>query len=182
VSFQVPDEEDTATTTKVEVAFPADHPIASVDVKAMPGWHVTVQHTRLATPLRSDDGPVTEAVSRITWSGGSIAPGSFDDLTVSLGPLPTNTDRLVFKVIQTYSNGDVVRWIDTSTPGGAEPAHPAPTLRLTPAEPAVVRTAVARSTAVGATAGTPSGLVGLVVGAVGCALAATALWRTRRSP
>ena len=181
ISFQVPDEEDTATTTKVEVAFPADHPIASVDVKALPGWHVTVAHTKLTTPLESDDGPVTEAVSRITWSGGSIAPGTFEDFTVSLGPLPTNTDRLVFKAIQTYSNGDVVRWIDTSTPGGAEPEHPAPTLRLLSADP-VVRSAVVHPTVAESTSDTLLGLLGIVVGALGCLLAAFALWRTRRSP
>ncbi|HEX5118190.1 MAG TPA: YcnI family protein [Pseudonocardiaceae bacterium] len=185
VSFQVPDEQATATTTKVEVAFPTDHPIASVDVKALPGWHVTVAHVRLAKPLDSDDGPVTQAVSRITWSGGSIAPGTFEDFTVSLGPLPTDTDRLVFKAIQTYSNGDVVRWIDTSMPGGAEPDHPAPTLRLVPAFPAVPA-GVVRSTATGitspaSTSGEPLGVIGIVVGLLGCVLAAVALRRARRA-
>ncbi|HEX3589650.1 MAG TPA: YcnI family protein [Pseudonocardiaceae bacterium] len=173
VSFQVPDEEDTASTTTLEVAFPADHPIASVDVKAMPGWHVTVAHTKLATPLASDDGPVTEAVSRITWSGGSIAPGTFEDFTVSLGPLPTDTERLVFKAIQTYSNGDVVRWIDTSE--GAD--HPAPTLQLTPID-RVVRAAVAHPPS--STSDDMFGAIGIAVGLVGCVLATFAL--RRRSP
>jgi uncharacterized protein YcnI len=181
ISFQVPDEEATATTTKVEVAFPPDHPIASVDVKAMPGWHVTVTHTKLARSLDSDDGPVTEAVSRITWSGGAITPGMFEDFTVSLGPLPTDTGQLVFKAIQTYSNGDVVRWIDTSTPGGAEPDHPAPTLRLTSPTRPVVRTAAAHPTATRATSDLPLGAIGVVIGLCGCVLAAFALRRTRRS-
>jgi uncharacterized protein YcnI len=181
VSFQVPDEEDTATTTKVDVVFPANHPIASVDVKALPGWHVTVAHTRLATPLPSDDGPVTEAVSRITWSGGSITPGTFEDFTVSLETLPTNTDLLVFKAIQTYSNGDIVRWIDTSTPGGAEPDHPAPTLQLTPADP-VTRIVAASQTVPQSTSDMPLGAIGIAVGLLGCVLAAFALRRTRRSP
>jgi uncharacterized protein YcnI len=180
VSFQVPDEEDSATTTKVEVAFPADHPIASVEVKAMPGWHVTVEHVRLARPLESDDGPVTEAVSRITWSGGSVAPGTFEDFTVSLGPLPTDTGQLVFKAIQTYSNGDIVRWIDTSSLDGAEPDHPAPTLRLTPADP-VVRTAAALPAAQ-SSSDMPLGAIGIVIGLLAAVLAAFALRRTRRSP
>ncbi|HEX5404551.1 MAG TPA: YcnI family protein [Pseudonocardiaceae bacterium] len=181
VSFQVPDEEGTATTTSLEVAFPANHPIASVDVKAISGWHVAVAYTKLAKPLVSDDGPVTEAVSRITWSGGSIAPGRFEDFTVSLGPLPTNTDHLVFKAIQTYSNGDVVRWIDTSTPGGAEADHPAPTLRLTPADP-VVHTVVAQSTAAPSTSNSSLAVIGVVVGLLGCLVGAVALRRTVRSP
>jgi uncharacterized protein YcnI len=180
ISFQVPDEEDTATTTKVEVAFPTDHPIASVDVKALPGWHVTITHTTLATPLESDDGPVTEAVSRITWSGGAIAPGMFEDFTVSLGPLPTDTDRLVFKAIQTYSNGDVVRWIDTSTPGGTEPDHPAPTLRLTSPTTPVVHTAAAHPTVTEPASGVPLGAIGVVIGLCSCVLAVFALRRTRR--
>jgi uncharacterized protein YcnI len=181
VSFQVPDEEDTATTTKVEVTFPAAHPIASVEVKAIPGWHVTVEHVRLARPLESDDGPVTAAVSRITWSGGSITPGTFEDFTVSLGPLPTDTSRLVFKAIQTYSDGHIVRWIDTSTPDGAEPDHPATTLRLTPADP-VVRTAAALPTATQSSSDMPLGAIGIVIGLLASVLAAFALRRTRRSP
>ncbi|HEY3753957.1 MAG TPA: YcnI family protein [Pseudonocardiaceae bacterium] len=178
ISFQVPDEEDTATTTKVEVAFPADHPLASVDVKAIPGWHVTVTHIKLATPLESDDGPVTEAVSRITWSGGAIAPGMFQDFTVSLGPLPTDTAQLVFKAIQTYSNGDIVRWIDTSAPGGAEPDHPAPTLRLTSPE---AHTVAAGPTVAPPASGLPLGAIGVVIGLVSCVLAVFALRRSRRS-
>lgn len=186
VSFQVPNEEDTAKTTKVEVSFPADHPIASVGIKATPGWHATVTQVRLATPLQSDDGPITEVVSTITWSGGSIPPGTFEDFTVALDPLPRNTDRLVFKAIQTYSNGDVVRWIDTSTPGGAEPDHPAPTLRLTPAvsvtHAGVVRPAAAEVTSPASTSDLPLGVIGIVVGLLGCALATVALRRARRSP
>jgi uncharacterized protein YcnI len=181
ISFQVPDEEDTATTTKVEVVFPADHPIASVDVKVMPGWHVTLTHTKLARPLESDDGPVTDVVSRITWSGGSVAPGTFEDFTVSLGPLPTDTDRLVFKAIQTYSDGDIVRWIDTSAPDGVDPDHPAPTLRLTPADP-VVRTAAALPAATQSSPDMPLGAIGIVIGLLASVLAAFALRRTRRFP
>ncbi|HEY3604568.1 MAG TPA: DUF1775 domain-containing protein, partial [Sporichthyaceae bacterium] len=40
--------------------------------------------------------------------------------------------ELTFKVLQTYSNGDVVRWIEegSDTPGAEAPEHPAPTLEL----------------------------------------------------
>jgi len=130
VAFRVPDEEKSAATTEVQLSFPADHPIASVQPKAMPGWTADVTTTRLARPLSSDDGPVTDAVSMITWHGGSIAPGSYDDFVVLLDPVPADADSLVFKAIQTYDNGDVVRWIDTG-PGSD---HPAPTVSLT--EPA----------------------------------------------
>ena len=37
----------------------------------------------------------------------------------------------MFKALQTYSNGDIVRWIDLQQPGQSEPEHPAPVLLLT---------------------------------------------------
>jgi uncharacterized protein YcnI len=182
ISFQVPDEEDTASTTRVEVAFPADQPIASVVPKVLPGWTVRIDRTALARPLSSDDGPVTEAVSTITWSGGRITPGTFEDFTVAVGPLPTTTNHLVFKAIQTYDNGDVVRWIDTSKPGGAEPEHPAPSVTLKAAD-AVVRTAAASTVEASTSSGSdsPLGLIGLVVGVAAGVLATLALRRTRGS-
>ena len=115
------------------MSFPTDHPVASVSVQPVPGWTVKVDTTKLATPITTDDGPVTEAVSAVTWTG-KLDPGQFQQFPVSMGPLPTDTDALVFKAVQTYSNGDVVRWIDPTTPGGPEPEHPAPTLTLTAAE------------------------------------------------
>jgi uncharacterized protein YcnI len=129
-SFAVPNEESEAATVQVEVVFPTDHPIPSVSVQPKPGWSVHVERAPLAEPAKTDDGEVTAAVSRITWSGGTIGPGEFDLFTVSAGPLPTNTRSIEFKVLQTYSNGDVVRWIESSPKGGPEPEHPAPRLKL----------------------------------------------------
>jgi hypothetical protein len=41
---------------------------------------------------------------------------------------------MTFKALQTYSNGQVVSWIDVPAAGSSdEPEHPAPTLKLTPA-------------------------------------------------
>ncbi|WP_300681032.1 YcnI family protein [Nocardioides sp.] len=135
LTFRVPDESDTASTTKVQVAFPSDHPIASVMTKAVPGWTAKVETTKPSTPLSNDDGPVTEVVSQITWTADSAAsaikPGQFGEFDVSVGPLP-EVSTVTFKALQTYSDGTVVRWIDTAT-GSTEPDHPAPVLTLTPA-------------------------------------------------
>jgi uncharacterized protein YcnI len=130
VSFRVPNEEQGTDTTKLEISLPADHPIASVSVRPVPGWTVKVKEAKLATPIKSDDAEITKAVSTITWSGGKITPGQFQEFDVSMGPLPTNTDRLMFKAKQTYSNGDVVNWDQDPGNGGQEPEHPAPTLHL----------------------------------------------------
>src|SRR3954453_6737104 len=135
MTFRVPTEKDDASTTKVQVAFPTDTPLASVSVKPVPGWTYQVTKSKLATPISSDDGPITDAVSQITWTASSpataVKPGEYQEFGVSAGPLPTST-AISFKALQTYSDGSVVRWIDTQTPGDPEAEHPAPTLSLTP--------------------------------------------------
>ncbi len=135
LSFNVPNEEPDANTVKLEVTIPTKYPIASVSTKPMPGWTVAVEKTTLAKPVRTDDGDVTESVSTITWTAtdGGLNPGEFDLFTISAGPLPTKTGKLTFKAIQTYSNGDVVSWIQQTVKGAPEPDHPAPTLTLTAA-------------------------------------------------
>ncbi len=131
ISFKVPNEEENADTTKLQVFFPTDRPLASVAVQPVPGWTATVTKVRLAHPITTDDGQVTEAVASITWSGGRIAPGQFQQFPVSMGPLPTGAASLTFKALQTYGKDQVVRWIDVARPGAAAPAHPAPVLTLT---------------------------------------------------
>ncbi|WP_037601746.1 YcnI family copper-binding membrane protein [Streptacidiphilus rugosus] len=185
-AFRVPNESDTASTVKVDVYFPTDHPIASALVESVPGWTSEVKTTKLATPIQTDDGPVTEAVSEIVWTGGKIAPGEYQDFTVDFGQLPKDAKQLAFKTLQTYSDGSVVRWIDTPAgSGGTEPQHPAPTLNLTAAG-ANADSADAKGAA-GATGGTQTaassdtgdssdtaarvlGGVGVVVGLGGVAL------------
>ena len=49
---------------------------------------------------------------------------------MSVGPVP-DVDKLEFKAVQTYDNGDVVRWIDPVVEGEEEPEHPAPTVMVT---------------------------------------------------
>ena len=60
LSFSVPNEEPSANTVKVEVDLPPRSPIASVSTRPMPGWTVAVEKTKLAKPIQSDDGEVTE--------------------------------------------------------------------------------------------------------------------------
>jgi uncharacterized protein YcnI len=132
VSFRVPTESDTTSTTKLEVNLPVDTPIASVSTKPLPGWTAVATKAKLATPVKSGDHEITEAVTKITWTasaGSAIKPGQFQEFDVSLGPLP-DADQVVFKALQTYSDGTIVRWIDAPTTDGTEPEHPAPVLKL----------------------------------------------------
>jgi uncharacterized protein YcnI len=149
VTFRVPNEKAAADTVKLEVAIPTDKPIASVSLKPVAGWTAVTETTKLATPIKTDDGDeITEAASKITWTadpGSVIKPHQFQEFDVSLGPLP-DSDKIVFKALQTYSDGDVVRWIDEPT-AGAAPDHPAPTLKLTKAAATGVPTAGASAAA-----------------------------------
>lgn len=133
LAFRVPDEQPTASTVKVEVVLPAGQPLAQVSVRPLPGWTVSVEKHTLPTPLRTDDGEVATAVTKITWAGGKVRPSEFQEFVISAGPLPDHGDRMVFKVLQTYDNGEVARWIEAPAPDGSEPEHPAPVLALTPA-------------------------------------------------
>jgi uncharacterized protein YcnI len=190
LTFKVPNEESNATTTQVQLQVPTDHPIAQVLPKAIPGWTVTVKTTTLATPLKTDDGTFTTAVSEIDWTGGSIPVGQYQDFQISVDPLPTDTNQLVFKAVQTYSNGDIVRWIDLTQAGQPDPEHPAPVLALTAAGSTDSGTAgsggsgsgstpAAASSTAAATAQSSSGggsdTAGLVLGALGLAAGLAAL-------
>jgi periplasmic copper chaperone A len=173
VSFRVPTESDTASTTRLEVDLPTDTPIASVAIKPLPGWTATTAKTKLTTPIKDDDGEITEAVTKITWTaaaGSEIKPGQFQEFDVSLGPLPATVNQIVFKALQTYSDGSIVRWIDEPAGDGSEPDHPAPVLKLTAAAAATDAPAAAavtaRSTAPAAktsNAGSVWGIAALIV-------------------
>ena len=133
LAFRVPNERDNAGTTKLEINFPAEHPFASVSVRPQPGWTYKVDKRTLDTPIDSHGNQITEVVSRVTWTGGVIKAGEFNEFEVSVGRLPTDVDSITFKALQTYENGEVVRWIEEATPGGSEPERPAPVLKLTKA-------------------------------------------------
>ncbi|WP_246239822.1 YcnI family protein [Acrocarpospora corrugata] len=131
IAFRVPNERDDASTTKLEVTFPTDTPLPFVSVKPIPGWDTKLTEGKLPKPVVSDDGDsVDEAVLKITWTGGKIAPGEFQEFEVSVGPLPEDVDQIVFPTEQTYSSGEVVKWADAPAADGSEAEHPAPVLKL----------------------------------------------------
>ncbi|WP_037672492.1 YcnI family protein [Streptomyces griseus] len=191
LTFRVPDEEDGAATTKVQVFLPTDHPVLGVLVSPRDGWTAKVTDTKLKTPVKTDDGTITDAVSEITWTGGRIAPGQYEDFDVAFGQLPDDTGRLTFKALQTYSDGKVVRWIEAPEQGGDEPENPAPVVRLTakgtdggdtgtgtprPSQNPGQVASASDSTARGL------GAAGLVVGVLGLVSAGFAIARGRRGP
>ncbi|WP_020667779.1 YcnI family protein [Amycolatopsis nigrescens] len=128
-AFRVPNERDNTSTVELVVTMPTEHPVSSVSPKALPGWHITVEKQQLANPVSTEHGELTEAVTSVRWSGGQIPPGQFQEFPVGFST-PHGAESLVFKALQTYSDGEVVRWIDAAEPGSPEPAYPAPSLRV----------------------------------------------------
>jgi uncharacterized protein YcnI len=182
LTFHVPNEEAHADTVKVDVQIPTNHPIAQFLVQPVPGWTFTVKNVTLAKPIVTDDGSFSQAVSEVIWSGGRILPGQFQSFTVSADPMPTGESQVAFKAIQTYSNGDVVRWIDLRQPGQPDPAHPAPVVTLTTAR---APAAAVRPNAASAGSGTSGsfstlGLAGLIVGLLACLLVLMVVRQNRR--
>lgn len=129
LDVRVPNETEDADTTKVEVQLPEG--FGDVSYQAVPGWDVKVIHDKLKKPIQTDDGPVTEGVREVIFSGGKLAPGEFQDFPLSVQIPGRAGDELTFKAIQTYDDGEVVRWI-----GAPETEHPAPQVLVTAPEEA----------------------------------------------
>lgn len=192
LAFRVPTESDTASTTKLEVVFPENDPLASVSTMPVPGWTVQVERKAPAKPVEAHGQQLTQVVSKLTWTAtpaAVIKPGEFQEFPVSVGPLPEATDKLIFKALQTYSDGTVARWIEEPVEG-QESENPAMVLKLTPAadEAATQPVANAQDEVAGADDSDDSGntlpvvlgIVGLIAGLAGAAMGALALSRSRK--
>ncbi|MFF4881133.1 YcnI family protein [Micromonospora sp. NPDC000668] len=192
VAFRVPNESDTASTTKVEVVLPENAPVGSVSTMPVPGWTVAMEKRKVDPPIEVHGSPITEAVAKLTWTAtgdAGVKPGQFQEFPVSMGPLP-QVNTMVFKTVQTYSDGNVSRWIEEPTPGAEEPEHPAPVLTLTAASPSASAAPAAAGVAAtddddddeGEGAAVGLGVAGLVAGLAGLVLGGLAFARTRREP
>ncbi|GII25483.1 DUF1775 domain-containing protein [Planosporangium mesophilum] len=126
LAFQVPEERTGAYTTKVELVAPEATPIAEIYPLSVDGWAPSTTTRTLDQPVELIHGTrTTEVAAAITWSrvGDPPAnPGRAVVLTIALGPMP-QTDRIAFSLVQTYSDGEVVRWAD-------QPGHRAPVVTL----------------------------------------------------
>jgi uncharacterized protein len=184
LDVRVPNERDNASTVKVVLRLPPAFTSASYEPVA--GWKASVAKRRLAKPIQTPDGPITEAVDTITWTGsgsgdGRITPGQFRDFPISVQVPGKAGDVLAFKALQTYSNGEVVRWI-----GGESSDTPAARVTLTGAAPAAAAAPAATAGTAGASSsnGDSDGLAiaALVVGALGLLAGIAAIVTARRRP
>jgi periplasmic copper chaperone A len=183
ITFRVPVEKDVATVG-VTVALPTKTPITSVDVLPLAGWTHTEKTVKLAHPIRTDDGTISEAVSQVSWKAhdGGLKPGEFGEFTIIAGQLP-DVSSLTFAAIQTYQDGSVVRWNERAAPGTAEPESPAPVLELSAADPAggghATAAAVPAPAKSGNTGPTVLAVVAIVVAAAALGVAVVASVRRK---
>jgi uncharacterized protein YcnI len=198
VNIRVPNETDNARTVKVDIKIPPG--FTAFDPQSVPGWNIRLVNTKLAKPIQTDDGPVTEEVSEIIYTaskGGGTPAGYIENFPVAFSVPGKSGETLTFKTVQTYSNGQVARWI-----GPASADKPAPTVNVGPkdgstydlagdagppagqvAPPAAAGdkpAAPASSTVINNSGGASKGLgiTALIVGALGLLAGAAALART----
>jgi len=201
LTFVVPNEEPTAKVTEIQIGFPTppQTPINSVSVEAKPGWTVKVTTQKLAKPIKTDDGTVSDIVSSVDWkaktAADGILPEQFGEFTINADGLPDGENEVAFKAIQTYSDGTIVRWIDPVTATGPAAEHPTPILQLTePAGEATATTVPTPTTAAPSSSNRTTiiatstqdnsaralAIIGIVLGAIALILATAALMRKRR--
>lgn len=126
LTFKVPNESETAGTSKIEVTLPLDTPLAFVSYVPVPGWTTEVVTEHLDTPVEGLYGEITDPVSKVVWTanpGSEVLAGQLQLFPLSVGPVP-DTGSIVLPVEQTYTDGTVVSWSET----GEDAEHPAPVL------------------------------------------------------
>jgi uncharacterized protein YcnI len=178
----VPNERDNASTTKVVVQMPPG--FLSVSYEPVPGWDVELTMRQLDEPVEQFGEQVTEEVGRITFTAdgeaNAIQTGQFRDIGLSVAvPEGQPGSKLTFKALQTYSNGEVVRWI-----GPPDSEEPAPQVELTAAEEEEAPAPAAEEPAAAAASeedddGNGLAIVALIVGVAGLAAGLTALFTSR---
>lgn len=178
LDVRVPNETDDSATTKVDVQFPPGFVFASY--QPVPGWSVKVQMEKLAKPITSHGEEITEQVAQMTWTadGAGIQPGQFLDFPISVQIPVEAGDTLTFKALQTYDDGEVVRWI-----GAPDSEKPAPQVTVT--EGGEEHGAAADDDAAESSDSDDGGdglaIAALIVGLLGLLLGGAALARSRRT-
>ena len=124
--MRVPNENESGDTTKIVMRFPEE--VISASFQPVEGWQRTVKMVQLDEPIDAEGEQITERIDTVTWSGGRIRPGEFQEFGVSF-QVPEDVEpgtALAFPAIQTYTNpNEVRRWI-----GPEDADSPAPTVTV----------------------------------------------------
>jgi uncharacterized protein YcnI len=103
------------------------------------------------SPVKMPSGwKYTANTDGFTVGGKALKIGTDAVWSVKIAKLPTDQTRLNFKTLETYGDGDVVRWIEIQEPGQDEPDNPAPLLIVKAAAKTAPATSPSPSAAAGA--------------------------------
>jgi uncharacterized protein YcnI len=124
---RVPNERDDAQTTSVSMQFPEN--VLTARFQAHPFCEHEVERQALDQPVED----ITERIVSVTWTcDPPIAADGFDEFGMSF-QIPEDAqpgDELLFPATQTYSSGEMVRWVDPDP----EADEPAPRITVIPPE------------------------------------------------
>lgn len=197
LNVRVPGEEENAYAYKVATLLPAG--FTDVSIQNVPDWTAKVVTKKLAKPIQTDDGPVTEEVSQVIWTGNKSVDGRLDNGRFMQFPLSIAMPEhiagksLAFKTLEYYSNGKVVHWI-----GSPSAEFPAPTVNITdkggvlqdvaggeagpaPGDAPGAEATPSSSSSSSGGAGKGLGIAALILGALGLLAGGAALARSRRT-
>ncbi|MFI6048149.1 YcnI family protein [Nocardia sp. NPDC051321] len=173
ITLRVPTESDTASTTALTVVMPN---LKSARTEPIPGWSAKAEKNEKSE------------ITAITWTAEQgnpgVGPGQFQRFAIAVGPLPAQ-ETVSFPAKQTYSDGKVVSWDQPEGKDGAEPEHPAPSLKLAKGKAAdehgVDTAAASSSTDDNDNTARWLGGIGLALGLLGVALGLGNVIRARKS-
>ena len=183
---RVPNENESGDTTKIVMKFPEQ--VISASFQPTPGWRYAVKMAQLDEPIDDEGEQITERIDTVTWSGGRIRPGEFQEFGMSF-QVPEDAEpgtALKFPAVQTYTNpNEVRRWIEAED--GESPAPTVTVLEAPPeegaAEPTPEPTAAAAPASAASSEGDEGGgsdtlsIIALIVGAIGLITGVVALTR-----
>jgi uncharacterized protein YcnI len=117
-AFRLANERADTKSTRLELVFPQNPPVAYVEVAPARGWTATVRPRPLDPPLQAGGKVISEAAGTLVFEGGAVAPKQFEQFLVTMGPLPAD-GRLLFQATQTFANGAIAHWNETTAPAPA---------------------------------------------------------------
>jgi uncharacterized protein YcnI len=115
-TVKVPSEKEDVSTTKIQVLIPEDVTISRFEPK--PGWTYEIQK----------DG--SDKITSVTWTteGEGLTATEFGQFNMN-GKVGDKATEIIWKAIQTYSDGSVVEWVEAE-----EANYPASVTVVNPAD------------------------------------------------
>jgi len=122
-------EGEATTTLRVQI------PEGLIAVKPMPkpGWHIELKEGEYAKSYDYYGTPVTKGVREISWTGGTLMDGFYDEFVFQVRVTDFKLGDTVYLPVVQECGQTVVRWIEIPAAGKSHDdyEHPAPGFSVT---------------------------------------------------